>query len=405
MAKKPKDENTEHTIEELITGIGKLVYKLNESMVNIDKRIEKLETGISSLLEEKFESITAELIKSNELLTDIGKSAPAGRTDTKETDKSLSGESTDVYAGGLIEKLDQLKAEVTGIRENLTGAEEKLLKALAEGPKDFVNNELFKKEFSEVSLMISESASSLQKTVENVIGQSDESRGVVISANLKVLTDGIGEISSKMDKAGDNIQDKLKEIKTSTTEEVGAIGISVKESTDAQKEQLQQMKELLTLHSVEVKDNRVKSLNRSAIVHFNNAEYNQALAKLKEALEISPDNSELLANMAHVEASLGKLEDAEENFKKALEINPDLEPAISGLGTVLVMAGRSEDTIDFLQRYLDEGSKASTDIIIALSRAYASQDNHEKALALLERAEKVAPGHPGLEQELAKYRN
>ncbi|MCD4775601.1 MAG: tetratricopeptide repeat protein [Candidatus Aegiribacteria sp.] len=405
MGKKPKAEETEHTIDELITGIGKLVYKLNESVVNIDNRIEKLEAGISSLLEQKFESVTAELVKTNEFLAGISKSAPIVSTDTKETEKPVSGESADVPANGLIEKLDELKAEVTGIRENLTSAEDKFLKALNEGPEESVDKEFFKKEFSEVSLMISESASSIQKTVLDVIGQSDESREEVLAVNLKVLSDGIGEISSKMDKASDNLQKKLKKIQTSTAEEVGAIGSSVKESTDAQKEQLQQMKELLTLHSVEVKDNRVKSLNRSAIVHFNNAEYDQALSKLKEALEISPDSSELLANMAHIEASQGQLKDAEESFRKALDINPDLEPAISGLGTVLVMTGRSDETIDFLQKYLDEDSDASTDIMIALSRAYAAQDNHVKALALLEKAVKAAPGHPGLEQELAKYKD
>lgn len=405
MGKKPEAEDTEHTIDELITGIGKLVYKLNESVVNIDNRIEKLEAGISSLLEQKFESVTAELVKTNEFLADISKSAPMVSTDTKETKKPASGESADVPANGLIEKLDELKAEVTAIREYLTSAEDKLLKAFTEEPEDSVNKEFFKKELSEVSLRITESASSIQKTVLDVIGQSDESREEVFSVNLKVLADGIGEISSKMDKASDNLQEELKTIQTSTAEEVGAIGSSVKESTDAQKEQLQQMRELLTLHSVEVKDNRVKSLNRSAIVHFNNAEYDQALSKLKEALEISPDSSELLANMAHIEASQGQLKDAEESFRKALEIKPDLEPAISGLGTVLVMTGRSDDTIDFLQKYLDEDSDASTDIMIALSRAYAAQDNHVKALALLEKAEKAAPGHPGLEQELAKYRD
>ena len=52
MADKPEVENTDNTMEELITGIGKLVYKLNESVVNIDTRIEKLETGVSSLLTE-----------------------------------------------------------------------------------------------------------------------------------------------------------------------------------------------------------------------------------------------------------------------------------------------------------------------------------------------------------------
>ncbi|MCK4806277.1 MAG: tetratricopeptide repeat protein [Candidatus Aegiribacteria sp.] len=403
MADKPEVENTDHTTEELITGIGKLVYKLNESVTNIDMRIEKLETDISSLLIEKFESVTAELVKSNELLAGLGKSATV--VDTTETDESVSGESTGLPANGLIEKLDELKLEVAGIREDLGSAEEKFLKVLAEGPEDSIKKELFSKELSEVSLMITESASSIQKTINYVIGQSDENRGIILSENLKVFSDGIGEISSKMDKAKDSIQEKLKDIQVSTVEEVVSISSSVKESTEAQKEQLEQMKDLLTLHSVEVKDNRVRNLNRSAIVHFNNAEFDQALSELKDAIELSPESSELLANMAHIEASQGKLEEAEEHFRKALEINPELEPAISGLGTVLVITGRAGDTIDFLQRYLDEDSKASTSIMIALSRAYVSQGDHAKALAVLEKAEKIAPGHPELEQELAKYRD
>ena len=361
MADKPEVENTDHTMEDLITGIGKLVYKLNESVVNIDTRIEKLETGVSSLLTEKFESLTAELAKSNVLLA--------------------------------------------GMREDLSTAQEKLLSALAAGSEDSVNKELFTKELGEVSLMITESASSIAKTVTEVIDQSNENRGVIFSENIKIISDGMGEITSKMDQARDTIQEKLVEIQASTAEEVTAISSSIKESTDAQKEQLEQMKGLLTLHSVEVKDNRVKNLNRSAIVHFNNAELDQASSDLREAIELSPDSSELLTNMAHIEASQGKMKEAEEHFRKALEIDPGLEPAISGLGTVLLVTGRSADTIDFLQKYLNEDSEASAGIMIALSRAYVSQGEHAKALAILEKADKIAPGHPELEQELAKYRD
>ena len=361
MDDKPEAENTDHIMEELITGIGKLVYKLNESVVNIDTRMEKLETGISSLLLEKFEGLTAELVKSNELLA--------------------------------------------GMREDFSGGQEKLLKVLTEGPKDSVKKDLFTKELSEVSLLITESVSSIQKTITEVIGQSNENRGVVFSENIKIISDGMGEISSKMDQSRDSIQEKLTEIKASTEEDVVLISDSVKESAEVQKEQLEQMKDLLTLHSVDVKDNRVRNLNRSAIVHFNNDELDQACSDLMEAIELSPDSPELLANMAHIEASQGKLSEAEEHFRKALEINPELEPAISGLGTVLVITGRSGDTIDFLQKHLNEDSNASASIMIALSRAYVSQGDHAKAIAVLEKAEKISPGHPELEQELAKYKD
>ncbi len=392
MSDKPKTDSTEISIEELITGIGKLVYKLNESIVNIDGRIEKLETGISTLLQEKFEGVTAELVQSNEHLIGLCKIMEA------EPDQSTD-------ENGLIEKLDELKLEITGIREDLGDSQEKYLNALAEGPEDAVGKELFSKELSELSQMVTGSASSLQKTVTEVIDNSDEKRVAVISENLTHLSDGIGEISAKMDDANDILQQKLGEIQTSTAQEVASISISVQERTDAQIKQLEEMKDLLSLHSVEVKDNRVKNLNRSAIGHFNNAEFGQALTELEEALELSPDSSGLLANLAHIKASQGKLDEAEEHFRKALEINPELEPAVSGLGTVLVITGRAGDTIDFLQKYLDEGSEASPGIMIALSRAYISQGNHAKALEILETAEKAFPGHTELEQELAKYRD
>jgi len=404
MSDKPETEKTDPSIEELITGIGKLVYKLNESVVQVDKRLEKLETGISSLLTEKFESVTSELVKSNEYLAGFGTSIPVG-TDGVEKTEVPASEPSETPSSGLIDKLDELKIEVTGIRKDLSGAEKKLLKALSDGPDGSLSEKVFKKELSEVSVMISESASSLQKTVTDVAEKSDENRGTVLSENLKPLTDEMEKISVKLDDARDSVQNKLEEIQTATANEVGIIGDSVKESTESQDERLEQMRELLELHSVEVKDDRVRNLNRAAIVHFNNAEYDQAMSNLEEALAISPDSSELLANIAHIEASLQELDKAEEHFRQALEIDPDLEPAISGLGAVLVMTGRSSDTIDFLQKYLEEGSEASTGIMIALSRAYAVQENHEKALKLLEQAEMAAPGHPGLEQELARYRS
>jgi tetratricopeptide (TPR) repeat protein len=403
MGNEPKAENTELSMEELITGIGKLVYKLNESVVNIDGRIEKLETGISSLLQEKFDGVTAELVKSNELLADMRMAHDAPEKTTRNDIEPAEKAATP--SGALIDKLDELKTEVSGVREDIGRVEDKLLKALSEGPDGFLTNEILTKEFSELSVMITESASAIQKTVTEAVTTSDDKRGTTLSENLKVLTEGIGEISSKMDGAKESIQEKLSEIQSSTAEEVGSISSGVKENSEAQNIKLDEMKELLTLHSAEVQDNRVQSLNRSAIVHYNNAEHDLAVSDLKEALDLNPDSPELLANLAHIEASQGKLKEAEKHFKKALEISPDMEPAVSGLGTVLVMTDRAGDTIDFLQKYLEDGSNASVGIMIALSRAYISQGDHAKALAILEKAEKNAPGHPELEQELAQYRS
>ncbi|MBN2587439.1 MAG: tetratricopeptide repeat protein [Candidatus Fermentibacteraceae bacterium] len=404
MTDTPEATNNEISMQELVQGIGRLVIKLNESVVKVDKRIEDLEKNVSSLLSESFNAITAELSKTNELLAGMGgqMAVPVQVPEGKQATPAAGA--AGIGADGLVGKLDELKAELSGMRKDLGNAEEKLLKALAEGPVDSVDRKMFADTLNDLSVMISESSKSLEQSFSKVIGESGESRDKVLADNIGILSEGIKDISERMEKAREGIKEKLEEIRSDTADGVAAIGETVKESTESQKEQLEGMKGLLSLHSVEVQDNRVRELNRSAIVHFNNAEYELAISDLKEALELSPESSELLANMAHIEASQGRLKEAEEHFRKALEQDPDLEPAISGLGTLMVISGRPGDTIDFLEKYLDEGSDSSTGVMIALSRAYAAQDNHAKALSLLERAEQAAPGHPELEQELAKYR-
>lgn len=405
MSDKPENGSNEISMQELVQGIGRLIIKLNESVQKVDKRVESLESGLSTLLEENFKAVTAELARSNELLSNIS-AAPAPPAIAGEE----AGTGTPVAARppepteGMIEKLDELKEELSGLRKDLGDAEGKLLKALAEGPEDAVGRELFSSSLSDISVMVSESSKSLEESISRIVGESAENRDKALSESMGTLSGDLREISGKMDKARDDIESTLEEIRTDTVREVSAIQEKVTESAASQSEELEKMKELLALHSVEVQDNRVRDLNRRAIVHFNNAEYGQAMSDLREALELSPESPELLANMAHIEASQGNLEEAEENFRKALELDPKLEPAISGLGTLMVIAGRPEDGIDFLQKFLEDGSDASTGVMIALSRAYAAQDNHARALELLERAHQAAPGHPELEQELAKYR-
>ncbi len=306
MAKVPESDKKGLSTEELLTGIGKLLYKLNESVENGNARLEKLEENLLTLLQEKLDGIAGQLVKTNEL---------------------LAGDSTDP-----------------------------------------VDKKVFVKELGKVTKLLSESAKSIEKTVKDVIGKQDK-------------------------KGGDALAEK-----------VTSIDKTLRENSQYQKEQLEEMSKMLSLHSVEVKDNRVKEFNRSAVMHFNNAEYEQALSCLQDAIELSPDNPGLLANLAHIKASQGKLDEAEESFRKALKADPDLEPAISGLGTILVHTGRANETIEFLQKFFDRESEPSIGVMIAMSRAYSAEGNHSKAVALLEKAEKVAPGHPELEQELAKYR-
>lgn len=190
----------------------------------------------------------------------------------------------------------------------------------------------------------------------------------------------------------------------STVEKVEEISRAVTESGDEQKESLEKMTELLTLHSVELSDSQVRDLNRRAVVFFNNGEYDLAAGVLDEAIGLAPESPELYANMAHVCAARGDLDTAEANFRKALEADPGLEPALSGLGTLLVHTGRPDETIEFLTGLFSEDAEPSVGVMLAMSRAYAATGRHTDAVTLLERAAETAPGHPGVEQELAQYR-
>ncbi len=390
------NENSEITMQELIQGIGRLVIKLNESVQKVEKRVEDLQQGLSGILEESFKNISAELARSNDFLAEMVSAGSVGG-------EKANLETSAPAAGDMLRKLEDIGVELAGIREDMGNTRDGLLEVLTRRVEDAVSKEQFGEAMDKLSENVSESARIVEASITEVIGKSSKQRDRVLEENLGMVVEKIEEITGKVGDAEDAIRESMEDIRKETVREVSEIGGKVEENGRLQREQLENMKGLLAVHSVEVRDNRVRDLNRRAIIHFNNAEYDQALAALKEAIESDPENPELLANMAHVEASMGDLEAAEGHFKKALDMNPDLEPAISGLGTVMMMSGRTGDSIDFLQKYLEDGENTSVGAMVALSRAYSLQGEHAKALELLKKAEKVAPEHPELVREFAKY--
>ena len=68
MSDAPEASSNEISMQELVQGIGRLIIKLNDSVTKVDKRIETLETGITTILEEQFKAVTEELSRTNELL-------------------------------------------------------------------------------------------------------------------------------------------------------------------------------------------------------------------------------------------------------------------------------------------------------------------------------------------------
>ena len=48
MTDNPETANTEISMQELVQGIGRLIIKLNDSVVKVDKRLEDMEKGLLS---------------------------------------------------------------------------------------------------------------------------------------------------------------------------------------------------------------------------------------------------------------------------------------------------------------------------------------------------------------------
>jgi Flp pilus assembly protein TadD len=162
------------------------------------------------------------------------------------------------------------------------------------------------------------------------------------------------------------------------------------------------MTELLQTHRDTVRESQVDDLNRQAINHYGNGEYDLALEALERAREIQEDRPEILANLGHVYAALGEMDKAEASFRSALEADPDLEPALSGLGALLVTDGRPDETIEFLRSFVEEAEPSSS-VLLAYTRALAAQGSHARAVELLKKALQTDPGNPEIEEELGRY--
>ena len=80
--------------------------------------------------------------------------------------------------------------------------------------------------------------------------------------------------------------------------------------------------------------------------------YEEALACLKQALNLGYDNFEGYYCLAGIETSLGRLEEAERHCRKSLDYNTAFAPALVLLGSITRLEGRFDVSIVALQKAL-----------------------------------------------------
>lgn len=397
-----------------------LLEKMDELKAILEKQVSGGESGdpqFSAALSEKLQSI--ESVLSGEILPAIKEAKT--HEDAAQIDLSPVLEKIDAVTSAMskMEVMSELKPILDGLSASFEKLPSEMTDKLKELKKEDTSNPMEKvelklteahgkleeilkvtqdREYVEtLSLGLSQVREQLVSSSEQVLDvvktvpDKIENMGKELSGSMKTLSETTGEMLDKTEKNITQSNDSLGEIKKELEK-------GLKLNTDM----TGQMVDITSKFADKAEEDHILDLNTRAIAHFNHGEFSEAEALWGQALNLSPENSELLCNTAHLKAAMEEMDEAEQLFRKALEISPDLEPAVSGLGMLMVSTGRADETIEFLKKELIDGDP-SVRTTIAYTRALSDTDRHHEAVELLETSLRAAPGNHDLLEELAKY--
>ena len=161
-----------------------------------------------------------------------------------------------------------------------------------------------------------------------------------------------------------------------------------------------------TTTSVEQKPDRVTSkpnlheaseLNtKLAVGYIQRQQYKPAKDKLEKAIEQNPNNLIAYKTLAYLYALLGLKEEAEQKYSEALEINPDDPDLLNNYGAFLCSIGKLDKAQEKLKQAYSNPFYES--LYLAESNAgscYIKQQEYKKAEALLRKSLRVQPNLPG----------
>lgn len=123
---------------------------------------------------------------------------------------------------------------------------------------------------------------------------------------------------------------------------------------------------------------KLNALKFRSMARYSESDYSGAEADMRAALEIAPNDAEVLNNLAYTLAKHeGNAAEAEPLARKAAELDPNSRAALDTLGLVLIEVGKAEEAVPVLQRAL---SMAQTDVdkapvLVHLARALLASGN------------------------------
>lgn len=124
--------------------------------------------------------------------------------------------------------------------------------------------------------------------------------------------------------------------------------------------------------------------------HYDNGEYEQAIAEFKKAIKIRPDFYQAYHNLGLAYASLNQYQEAKNSFEKTIQINPDSAETYKSLGKVCIALQKYEDGLSYYTKYIKLNPN-DDQVYFDIGMIYNAQGNTEQMIHYFEEAVRVNP--------------
>ena len=124
---------------------------------------------------------------------------------------------------------------------------------------------------------------------------------------------------------------------------------------------------------------------------YNEGQYDEALALLREGLAVYPNAVELHVGIGYARLAREEYAWARRSFEEALMLDPEHEDALAGLGELLLKFGQTEAGLRAFDRTIALGYDDDADLMLQIGRALFREGFVENAITFFERAVAHAP--------------
>ncbi len=119
---------------------------------------------------------------------------------------------------------------------------------------------------------------------------------------------------------------------------------------------------------------------------YNEGQYDDALAMLREGLTLYPNAVELHVGVGYARLAREEFAWARRSFEESLVLDPEHEDALAGLGEVLLKFGQVEQGMAAFEQTVALGYDDDLDLMLQIGRALFREGFVEQALSFFERA-------------------